>query len=133
MSSAEDYIVNRTREVVPGFITCGMELSGKFYHFVSAKIKLLQPHHQLTDISHLYRMVRLCFFFFLFFSTLLFASMNSMSSSFPEVDGANRMGATFGAMFMSGMRAGLEALKLYDSFELDEGEVIGFAKDKVAA
>lgn len=28
MTSAEDYIVNNTREVVPGLITGGMELSG---------------------------------------------------------------------------------------------------------
>lgn len=31
MSSAEDYIVNNTREIVPGLITGGMELSGSFF------------------------------------------------------------------------------------------------------
>lgn len=30
MQTAEDYIVNNTREVVPGLITGGMELSGAF-------------------------------------------------------------------------------------------------------
>lgn len=48
MTSAEDYIVNNTREVVPGLITGGMELS--------------------------------------------------------ELDGANRMGATFGGMLASGVK-----------------------------
>jgi thiamine thiazole synthase len=49
MNSAEDKIVNNTREVVPGIVLAGMELS--------------------------------------------------------EVDGSPRMGPTFGAMFMSGMKA----------------------------
>ncbi|KAM0753303.1 thiazole biosynthetic enzyme [Meredithblackwellia eburnea MCA 4105] len=69
MRAAEDYIVNNTREVVPGLICGGMELS--------------------------------------------------------ELDGAPRMGASFGAMFASGVKAGLEALKLYDSYKIVEGEVVG--------
>ncbi|KAF2086245.1 thiazole biosynthetic enzyme [Saccharata proteae CBS 121410] len=58
MNSAEDAIVKRTREVVPGLIVGGMELS--------------------------------------------------------EVDGANRMGPTFGAMALSGVKAAEEALKVFD-------------------
>jgi len=57
MNSAEDAIVKRTREVVPGLIVGGMELS--------------------------------------------------------EVDGANRMGPTFGAMALSGVKAAEEALKIF--------------------
>lgn len=58
MSSAEDAIVKRTREVVPGLVVGGMELS--------------------------------------------------------EVDGANRMGPTFGAMALSGVKAAEEVLKVFD-------------------
>ncbi|KAK8186689.1 thiamine thiazole synthase [Phyllosticta citribraziliensis] len=58
MNTAEDAIVKGTREIVPGLITGGMELS--------------------------------------------------------EVDGANRMGPTFGAMVLSGVKAAEEALKIYD-------------------
>jgi len=58
MNVAEDAIVKRTREVVPGLIVGGMELS--------------------------------------------------------EVDGANRMGPTFGAMVLSGVKAAEEALKVFE-------------------
>ncbi|KAI9739350.1 MAG: thiamine metabolism- protein [Cirrosporium novae-zelandiae] len=58
MATAEDAIVKRTREIVPGLIVGGMELS--------------------------------------------------------EVDGANRMGPTFGAMAMSGLKAAEEALKVFE-------------------
>lgn len=58
MNTAEDAIVKGTREVVPGLIVGGMELS--------------------------------------------------------EVDGANRMGPTFGAMALSGVKAAEEALKVFD-------------------
>ncbi|POS72652.1 thiamine biosynthetic enzyme [Diaporthe helianthi] len=58
MQTAEDAIVKRTREIVPGLIVGGMELS--------------------------------------------------------EVDGANRMGPTFGAMAMSGVKAAEEALKVFE-------------------
>lgn len=58
MASAEDAIVKGTREIVPGLIVGGMELS--------------------------------------------------------EVDGANRMGPTFGAMALSGVKAAEEALKVFD-------------------
>ncbi|ESZ95478.1 thiazole biosynthetic enzyme [Sclerotinia borealis F-4128] len=58
MNVAEDAIVKRTREIVPGLIVGGMELS--------------------------------------------------------EVDGANRMGPTFGAMALSGVKAAEEALKIFD-------------------
>jgi thiamine thiazole synthase len=58
MNSAEDAIVKGTREVVPGLVIGGMELS--------------------------------------------------------EVDGANRMGPTFGAMAMSGVKAAEEALAVFD-------------------
>ncbi|KAK3689816.1 Thi4 family-domain-containing protein [Podospora appendiculata] len=58
MQSAEDAIVKGTREIVPGLIVGGMELS--------------------------------------------------------EVDGANRMGPTFGAMALSGVKAAEEALKVFD-------------------
>jgi len=58
MRTAEDAIVKRTREVVPGLIVGGMELS--------------------------------------------------------EVDGANRMGPTFGAMALSGVKAAEEAVGVWD-------------------
>ncbi|RSM17914.1 hypothetical protein CDV31_003340 [Fusarium ambrosium] len=58
MNVAEDAIVKGTREIVPGLIVGGMELS--------------------------------------------------------EVDGANRMGPTFGAMALSGLKAAEEALKIFD-------------------
>ncbi|GAA5980322.1 hypothetical protein JCM11641_001766, partial [Rhodosporidiobolus odoratus] len=79
MRNAEDFIVNNTREIVPGLITTGMELS--------------------------------------------------------ELDGSNRMGATFGAMFASGRKAAYEALKLFDTYQLDDGEVVGLAggEQKLAA
>lgn len=59
MNTAEDAIVKNTREIVPGLIVGGMELS--------------------------------------------------------EVDGANRMGPTFGAMALSGVKAAEEALKVFDA------------------
>jgi len=62
MNTAEDAIVKRTREVVPGLIVGGMELS--------------------------------------------------------EVDGANRMGPTFGAMALSGVKAAEEALKIFEERKL---------------
>ncbi|KAI9754120.1 MAG: Thiamine thiazole synthase [Chaenotheca gracillima] len=58
MNTAEDAIVKRTREIVPGLIVGGMELS--------------------------------------------------------EVDGANRMGPTFGAMALSGVKAAEEALAIFE-------------------
>ncbi|CCC13190.1 unnamed protein product [Sordaria macrospora k-hell] len=58
MQSAEDAIVNNTREIVPGLIVGGMELS--------------------------------------------------------EIDGANRMGPTFGAMALSGVKAAHEAIRVFD-------------------
>lgn len=58
MNVAEDAIVKGTREVAPGLIVGGMELS--------------------------------------------------------EIDGANRMGPTFGAMALSGVKAAEEALKVFD-------------------
>lgn len=58
MQSAEDAIVKNTREIVPGLIVGGMELS--------------------------------------------------------EIDGANRMGPTFGAMALSGVKAAEEALRVFD-------------------
>lgn len=58
MNAAEDAIVKRTREIVPGLIVGGMELS--------------------------------------------------------EVDGANRMGPTFGAMALSGVVAAEVALEVFD-------------------
>ena len=58
MNRAEDAIVKRTREIIPGLIVGGMELS--------------------------------------------------------ELDGANRMGPTFGAMLMSGLKAAEEALKVFE-------------------
>lgn len=58
MNIAEDAIVKGTREVAPGLIVGGMELS--------------------------------------------------------EIDGANRMGPTFGAMALSGVKAAEEALKVFD-------------------
>lgn len=65
MNTAEDAIVKRTREIVPGLIVGGMELS--------------------------------------------------------EVDGANRMGPTFGAMALSGVKAAEEALRVYDERKGENG------------
>jgi len=59
MKSAEDAIVKRTREVIPGMIIGGMELS--------------------------------------------------------EVDGANRMGPTFGAMALSGVKAAETAMEIFEA------------------
>lgn len=59
MNTAEDAIVKGTREVVPGLIFGGMELS--------------------------------------------------------ELDGSNRMGPTFGAMVLSGLKAAEEALKVWET------------------
>lgn len=66
MNTAEDAIVKRTREVVPGLIVGGMELS--------------------------------------------------------EVDGANRMGPTFGAMVLSGVKAAEEALRVFDERKVQNDE-----------
>ncbi|KUJ18589.1 thiamine thiazole synthase [Mollisia scopiformis] len=63
MNTAEDAIVKGTREVVPGLIVGGMELS--------------------------------------------------------EVDGANRMGPTFGAMALSGVKAAEEALKVFEERKME--------------
>lgn len=64
MSLAEDAIVKGTREVVPGLIVGGMELS--------------------------------------------------------EIDGANRMGPTFGAMALSGVKAAEEAMRVFDQRKKQE-------------
>lgn len=76
---AEDFIVNNTREVVPGLVTGGMELA--------------------------------------------------------ELDGSSRMGASFAAMFVSGIKAAKIAIKMYDSYEIEDGEVTGWAgvEKKLAA
>ncbi|KAL6720589.1 thiamine metabolism-related protein [Lecanora helva] len=66
MNTAEDAIVKRTREIVPGLIVGGMELS--------------------------------------------------------EVDGANRMGPTFGAMALSGVKAAEEALKVFERRKMENVE-----------
>jgi thiamine thiazole synthase len=66
MRTAEDAIVKRTREIVPGLIVGGMELS--------------------------------------------------------EVDGANRMGPTFGAMALSGVKAAEEALSVWDERHAQNAE-----------
>ncbi|KAG9196901.1 thiamine metabolism- protein [Epicoccum nigrum] len=66
MRTAEDAIVKRTREIVPGLIVGGMELS--------------------------------------------------------EVDGANRMGPTFGAMALSGVKAAEEALSVWDERQAQNAE-----------
>ncbi|KAI5363618.1 putative thiazole biosynthetic enzyme Thi4 family, FAD/NAD(P)-binding domain superfamily [Septoria linicola] len=66
MNTAEDAIVKGTREIVPGLIIGGMELS--------------------------------------------------------EVDGANRMGPTFGAMALSGVKAAEEALKVFDVRRAERAE-----------
>lgn len=58
MQRAEDAIVKNTREIVPGLIVGGMELS--------------------------------------------------------EIDGANRMGPTFGAMALSGVKAAEEAIRVFE-------------------
>ena len=66
MRTAEDAIVKRTREIVPGLIVGGMELS--------------------------------------------------------EVDGANRMGPTFGAMALSGVKAAEEALNVWEERKAQNAE-----------
>ncbi|KAI9808917.1 MAG: thiamine metabolism- protein [Pycnora praestabilis] len=66
MNTAEDAIVKRSREIVPGLIVGGMELS--------------------------------------------------------EVDGANRMGPTFGAMCLSGVKCAEEALAVFDQRKTENAE-----------
>ncbi|KAJ3566828.1 hypothetical protein NP233_g6752 [Leucocoprinus birnbaumii] len=68
MNRAEPAIVNGTREVVPGLIMTGMELS--------------------------------------------------------EHDGSNRMGPTFGAMIASGIKAAHEAIRIWDSAEIEAGRIV---------
>ncbi|KAJ1587197.1 hypothetical protein NDA15_003067 [Ustilago hordei] len=68
MNHSEGLIVNNTREVFPGLIVSGMELS--------------------------------------------------------EHDGHPRMGASFGGMIGSGQKAAYEAIKLFDSLEIHDGEVV---------
>ncbi|KAI8895135.1 Thi4-domain-containing protein [Globomyces pollinis-pini] len=74
MMSAEDQIVNGTREVFPGLIVGGMELS--------------------------------------------------------EMDGAARMGPTFGAMMASGIKAAHEAIRVLQSVKVVDGQVVGKANQK---
>ncbi|KDN47179.1 putative Thiamin biosynthetic enzyme [Tilletiaria anomala UBC 951] len=69
MSKSEDLIVNNTREIFPGIICGGMELS--------------------------------------------------------ELDGHPRMGASFGGMLASGEKAAYEAMKVYDSLDINDGVVLG--------
>ena len=66
MNTAEDAIVKRTREIVPGLIVGGMELS--------------------------------------------------------EIDGANRMGPTFGAMALSGVKAAEECMKVWEQRKRENDE-----------
>ena len=68
MNSAEDAIVKGTREIAPGLIVGGMELS--------------------------------------------------------EVDGANRMGPTFGAMALSGVKAAEEALEVFEKRKMECAEKV---------
>ena len=68
MNKSESLIVNNTREIFPGAIVGGMELS--------------------------------------------------------ELDGHPRMGASFGGMLGSGQKAALEAIKVFDRLEVEDGEVI---------
>lgn len=42
-----------------------------------------------------------------------------------EHDGHPRMGASFGGMIGSGQKAAYEAIKLYDSLDVEDGEVVG--------
>jgi len=69
MNRAEPAIVNNTREVAPGLIMTGMELS--------------------------------------------------------EHDGSNRMGASFGSMFASGIKAAKEAIRVHDTYKISNGKVVG--------
>jgi thiamine thiazole synthase len=46
-----------------------------------------------------------------------------------ELDGASRMGPTFGAMMASGVKAAKTAIQLLDRLEVEEGEVVGWKKD----
>jgi len=69
MNRSEPAIVNGTREVIPGLIMAGMELS--------------------------------------------------------EHDGANRMGPTFGGMMGSGIKAAVEALRIFETARIVDGKVVG--------
>lgn len=68
MNKSEGLIVNNTRELFPGLIVSGMELS--------------------------------------------------------EADGHPRMGASFGGMLASGQKAAIEAIKLFNSLHVQDGEVV---------
>jgi thiamine thiazole synthase len=40
------------------------------------------------------------------------------------------MGATFGGMLISGLKAGKDAIKLLDSWKIEDGEVVGLAAEQ---
>ncbi|CAO1612564.1 unnamed protein product [Parajaminaea phylloscopi] len=76
MNKSEGLIVNNTRELFPGFVTGGMELS--------------------------------------------------------EADGHPRMGASFGGMLGSGIKAAKIAARVYDSLDYHDGEVRGLRAERQA-
>jgi thiamine thiazole synthase len=41
-----------------------------------------------------------------------------------ELDGSNRMGASFGAMFLSGVQAAKEALRIFENHKVVDGEIV---------
>lgn len=55
----------------------------------------------------------------------VFPSMIIGGMEISEAFSLPRMGASFGGMLASGERAAYEAIKLYDSLEIDDGVVLG--------
>ncbi|PWN45946.1 putative thiamine biosynthetic enzyme [Ceraceosorus guamensis] len=55
----------------------------------------------------------------------IFAGLITGGMELSEADGHPRCGASFGGMLGSGIKAAKEAAKLFDSLEVEDGEVIG--------
>ena len=62
-----------------------------------------------------------------------FGGMYVQSSLFSTFEVSKKLTSVLPNRFASGIRAGLEAIKLYDSYEIVDGEVVGPAPVKLSA